>query len=155
VHSADTFVFLAANLAHNYLGNPVVGAIASVLIIGAGAFGRNFFVDADGWHRRQVFVGTDLSLAFLGVGLGTLFSLFYRYLFTKLVVQTAVILGAAASVGFVLFFLMFMAAVATEKVAHKPGARPSLNLLLINLITGALPLGGALALFSKYLGHSL
>jgi len=155
VQGANTWIISLARFTRDYLGDPAISASVSVLVTAAAALSRNFFIEHSGWHRRQIFVGTDLNLAFLGIGLGTLFFLLHRYLFAKLEVRTAVILGLAAGTGLIIFFLMFMVALATEKLAHAPNASPSLNLLFINLITGALPLGGALALFARYLGHSL
>ncbi len=141
--------------ARSYLGYSFFNAAITVLLIGFFAAFRNIFVDHNGWHLRQIFVGTDLALALLCLGLGTFFFLIYRHLFTNLTANTAAILGGAAGSGLILFFVIYMPAMMTEKLAHHPTNQPTLILLIVNFIVGAIPLAGALVLYTEFLGRPL
>ena len=148
----DALAQFALGIVVHYLGDPLIDSIVSVTVIGFIALFRNSLVDHRSWNLRHAFVGSDFTIALLGVGLGTFFYLIFRYLFTPLNANSTILIASAVVVLLVVFMLTFVLTITTERLANEPLQKLRI-ILIINLTAGALPLVGVICLFTRYLGH--
>jgi len=111
---------------------------------------RNWAVHGPAFHLRFAFIGGDLLIGFVGIGV----LLFVRMIFEELTQQSPDVyrLALGACSIFVAALPLFAASVLTERRIHGPPFQRRLGALGVNLVAGALPLSCAVFVISLTIG---
>jgi hypothetical protein len=123
-------------------------AVGVVCITALYAFFRNWAVEGPAFNRRFLFVGSDLMIGFIGIGLVLFFRMVCQYLLNTPSNEVELFAMGVSSI-FVAAVPLFYTCIQTEQIIYGPPRPRWRGLLGINVVAGALPLGGAMYLVAN------